>query len=177
MAEAPTSSTESDDRAQLLRIYLQDHRAAAGAGLALVRRVARNNRGTPFEATLARLSAQVSTDVETLDEILAALGLAPHTPKVALALMAERVGRFKPNGRLRSYSPLSRLLELEGLEAGINAKRMLWRALGPEAHRYPALNRFDLAVLEQRAVEQSRSLEEIHLEAARLALGTSTTDR
>ena len=33
------------------------------------------------------------------------------------------VGRFKLNGQLRGYSPLSRLVELEILMAGIDAKR------------------------------------------------------
>ena len=38
-------------------------------------------------------------------------------------------GRLKPNGQLTGYSPLSRLVELEGLSLGITGKLGLWRAL------------------------------------------------
>ena len=49
--------------------------------------------------------------------------------KPAVAWIAEKAGRLKLNGQIRGYSPLSRLVELEGLEVGVTGKRSLWQAL------------------------------------------------
>ena len=51
---------------------------------------------------------------------------ARTTPKSAGAWTAEKFGRLKPNGQLTGYSPLSRLVELEGLKLGITGKLGLW---------------------------------------------------
>ena len=48
--------------------------------------------------------------------------------KELVALAGEKVGRLKPNGQVRGYSPLSRLLELETLSVGISGKLALWRS-------------------------------------------------
>lgn len=52
---------------------------------------------------------------------------SPDGPAPAWA--AEKLVRLKLNGRLRGYSPLSRLLELEMLHIGITGKLELWQAL------------------------------------------------
>ncbi len=77
-------------------------------------------------------------------------------------------GRLKPNGRLRGYSPLSRLDELELLQIGVVGKRRLWRAL--EHTHADDLPGFDFGALAERATEQLRRLEALHLKAAALAL-------
>jgi hypothetical protein len=41
----------------------------------------------------------------------------------------EIASRLKANGRLIGYSPLSRVLELEGLIMGITGKLEMWRSL------------------------------------------------
>lgn len=86
--------------------------------------------------------------------------------KHGLALAAERAGRLKLNGRLRGYSPLSRLLELEGLVLGATGKRALWRALREVDDE--SLRSIDLVSLERRADAQLAELEQHRLEAARL---------
>ena len=71
----------------------------------------------------------------------------------------EKVGRLKPNGQIRGYSPLSRFLELETLSVGISGKLALWRSLQqlPEvAERLPGI---DLAELVERAERQRAELE------------------
>lgn len=57
------------------------------------------------------------------------LGFSRSTVKPAVAWVAEKLGRLKLNGQLRGYSPLSRLVELEGLLIGINGKTSLWKNL------------------------------------------------
>jgi hypothetical protein len=108
---------------RLLSIYLNDHLAGATLGLELARRAARENEGSPLDTFLQNvLFPEIEQDRETLQQLMAKLGIGRSRPKVAAAWTAEKVGRLKPNGELWRYSPLSRLLELEGLAAGIEAK-------------------------------------------------------
>lgn len=103
------------------------------------------------------------------------VGAPESTLKPVLARAAERVGRLKLNGRVTGYSPLSRLVELEGLVAGVTGKRAMWRALEPLGGEDSPLRSFDFAELEARADAQIAGLEEHRLEAARLAFaGTSS---
>ena len=48
---------------------------------------------------------------------------------MGLAVAGEWLARLKLNGRLRGYSPVSRLEEFEMLTAGIVTKASLWRTL------------------------------------------------
>lgn len=155
---------------KLLAIYLNDHLAGAVLGSELTRRAARENRGTPLGEFLESLLAEILEDKRTLEHVLTVAGVrrSPVKPHVAWAL--EKVGRLKLNGRVREYSPLSRLLELEGLEAGIRAKRALWQALDQAAD--PRLAEFDFGVLRERAQSQLEGVEAQRLEAARHVLGS-----
>jgi hypothetical protein len=96
--------------------------------------------------------------VQTLDEILARLGCRASRWKVIVARGAELAGRLKPNGRLRGYSPLSRVLELELLAAGIVVKESLWQTLAL-VQRHRGLTGFDFDDLQHRARQQRRQLE------------------
>ena len=49
--------------------------------------------------------------------------------KRTLAFLSERAARLKTNGRLFTYSPLSRVVELETLALGILGKLALWEGL------------------------------------------------
>ena len=49
--------------------------------------------------------------------------------KATLFWVGEKVGRLKPNGELLQFSPLSRVVELEGLLTGVSGKLSLWRTL------------------------------------------------
>ena len=92
--------------------------------------------------------------------------------KRALAQGAERVGRLKLNGRLVGYSPLARVLELEALMSGVQAKRGLWQALR-QSGEFTGGD-VDLSDLERRAIEQLDALSGIHEQAARLAFGAES---
>jgi hypothetical protein len=156
---------------KLLAVYLNDHLAGSVLGSELMRRVARENRGSPLGAFLEQLLEDVLRDKQTLESVLEATAVrrSPIKPRVAWAL--EKVGRLKLNGRIREYSPLSRLLELEGLTAGIAAKRSLWQALGLAAD--PRLAEFDFDALRLRAEAQLEEMEPHRQEAARLVLRSS----
>jgi hypothetical protein len=154
---------------KLLAIYLNDHLAGATAGVELARRLRTSNEDDPsFGPELAEICAEIEADRETLGAIMDRLDVGPSRVKPLAAILAERLGRLKLNGRLWGYSPLSRLDELELLQLGVTGKRRLWRAL--EHTHSGDLSGFDLGALAERATAQLRRLEALHLKAATLAL-------
>jgi hypothetical protein len=156
---------------KLLRIYLQDHLAAATGGRELVRRARGSNKGThPYGPALARLADEIEADRRALEGIIHDLGFGADRPKVVAGWMAEKAGRLKLNGQLTGYSPLSRLVELEGLSAGVTGKLSLWRTLAELADEEPALDRDRLTRLVERAERQLETLDELRARAGRDAL-------
>ncbi len=153
----------------LLAIYLNDHLAGATLGVELARRLRGSNEDDPeFGPALAEICAEIEADRETLEAAMDRLGVSRSKLKPLGAVVGERLGRLKLNGQLRGYSPLSRLDELELLQLGVAGKRRLWRAL--EHTHAGELPGFELGALAERATEQLRQLETLHLKAAALAL-------
>jgi hypothetical protein len=148
-----------NDGNRLLRIYLADHRAGAAAGLARARRFANANSDTALGESATEVQRQIRDDVATLDEVIDRLGHRPSPWKNGLARAVELAGRLKPNGRLRGYSPLSRMIELELLIAGILTKESLWQTLAEVQALRPELAGFDFDDLEHRAMRQRMELE------------------
>ena len=118
---------------KLLGIYLNDHLAGSTVGLELSRRARDSNKGNEYGEVLERVAKEIEEDRETLQRLMKDLGVRRDHPKVAVAWVAEKFGRLKPNGRLISYSPLSRLVEAESLALGIAGKLSLWEALAEVA--------------------------------------------
>lgn len=160
---------ESADHGRYLAIYLNDHLAGAALGVELARRLRSSNSGdAEFGAPLARVCAEVEEDRETLIRLTDRLGIKRDQVKPALAKLAERLGRLKPNGHLRTYSPLSRVLELELLASGIGGKMQLWNAL--EESFGGSLEGFDFHALAERADRQGQVVEDLHLAAVKRTL-------
>lgn len=154
---------------ELLAIYLNDHLAGATLGVELARRLRTSNEDDPaFGPVLAEVCAEIEADRETLKAVMDRLGVGQSKLKPLAAVLGERLGRLKLNGQLWGYSPLSRLDELELLQIGVVGKRRLWRAL--EHTHAGELPGFDFGALAERATEQLRQLEALHLKAAALAL-------
>jgi hypothetical protein len=154
-----------------LGTYLNDHLAGSTVGRELSKRAAGENSGTPMGDFLERLHKEIVEDRETLLEVMGALDVGEDHVKTVAARVGERIGRLKPNGNLLSYSPLSRVVELEGLALGVQGKASMWRALGlvEDARLEP----FDFAALERRAQRQRKALEQHRLDAARIAFEAS----
>jgi hypothetical protein len=156
---------------RLLAIYLNDHLAGATLGVELTLRAERENTGSELGVFLREvLLPEIREDRQTLERLMGCLGIACSRPKVAAAWAAEKIGRLKLNGELTRYSPLSRLLEIEGLAAGIEGKRSLWLALEATADSGEALEGFDFRALAERAESQRKRLEAHRLAAASAAL-------
>jgi hypothetical protein len=148
-----------------LKIYLEDHFAGATAGLELARRTASANRGTPYSPDLDRIAREIEQDRDSLRAIMSGLGVGPDRFKVAGAWVGEKAGRLKLNGHLTSYSPQSRVTELEGLVVGVTGKRGLWVALRHIVAQEPRLDPEELDGLIGRAEVQLGDLEELRLRA------------
>ena len=156
---------------KLLGIYLNDHLAGSTAGLELARRARGANEGTALGGFLATIAEEIEEDRKTLEGVMEDLGVRKDLTKVAAGWAIEKAGRLKLNGQLRGYSPLSRLVELEGLALGVTGKLALWKALRLLAEHEPVLDAAAFDRLVERAEEHQRGLEEHRLVAAREALG------
>ena len=156
---------------KLLGIYLQDHHAGSTTGIELVQRARSSNQGTVYGDFLSRLADDIAADRRTLESIMDDLDVSSDRAKVAGAWVGEKLGRLKPNGQLTGYSPLSRLVELEGLALGVTGKLALWRALRLLADDEPALDADRLERLAERAKAQQEEIEEHRMRAARQAFG------
>ena len=153
---------------KLLAIYLNDLLAGATVGVELARRAAGANQGTPLGETLEQLAAEIAEDRESLQRAMSDLDVGQDRIKVAGGWAAEKFGRLKLNGQLKGYSPLSRLVELEGLHLGISGKLELWRMLKQTAEG--RLRSVDLDELIKRAESQRRRLAPYRKAAAEQAI-------
>ncbi len=145
-----------------LTVYLQDHEAAAQAGLDLFRRTAATQRRRSYGADLAVLRDEVAEDLAALRRVLQQQGVRP-APLLGLGLrLAERLGRLKPNGGLVRRMPLSDLIEIEGLADAVHAKSAGWRALRAAGVGEPV----ELDRLTDRATDQLARLAGLHAVAA-----------
>jgi hypothetical protein len=155
----------------LLRIYLRDHHAAAVAGTELAKRSANSNAGTPFETLLQDIRDEMLEDLRSLGEIMSRLGVSNAKGKDGALWMAEKMGRLKLNGSLTSYSPLSRVIEFEGLVLNAQSNKGVWTTLLDLEH--PDLDVEELTRLQDRAEDQTRRLTEAQREAVRVAFATN----
>jgi len=156
---------------KLLAIYLNDQLAAGVLWREIARRSQRSNRGTDAGEALADVAAAIADDVATFERIMQRLGVRRSRVKPALALAAERAGRLKPNGRLASYSPLSRFEELEFLVMGVEGKKVLWQTLRDCAGLADRLPDLDFDGLIERAQRQRDELEPHRRAAGAQAFG------
>ena len=162
VSAAPTS--------KYLAIYLNDHLGGSTTGSELVERIAKEHEGSELGDFATGLAAEIRTDRETLLEIMSGLGVTPDRIKVAMGWATEKLGRLKPNGELRERSPLSPLVELEGLSLGIEGKRSLWVSLAETDAVGERIGRERLRELIARAERQRAAVEEHRITAARRAL-------
>ena len=152
-----------------LPIYLNDHLMGATAGVELVRRVANGHQGEELGRFASELAREIEADCDALLEIMASLGVSRDRVKVAAGWLGEKAGRLKLNGELRKPSPLSPVVELEGLSAGIEAKRLLWISLSETPAVAQRVGAERLQELIARAERQREGVERHRREAVRSA--------
>jgi hypothetical protein len=145
-------------------IYLNDHLAGATLGVELVRRAVREHGSTELGPFLRELAVEIESDYAALRRLLRDFGVSEQRAKVAAGWAAEKIGRLKPNGHVVKRSPLTPLLELEALRAGVFGKRQLWVALAEMPLPEDARSR-----LEELTARADRQLEAIEDRRRRVA--------
>jgi hypothetical protein len=158
----------ADLHAKRLSVYLNDHLAVATAGAELAKRSLSSNEGTGLEPLLRRLNDDFEADLRLLREVMGALGVGEDPLKRGLAWLGEKLGRLKLNDSLTGYSPLSRVVELEGLMVVVGLLRNTWASLDEvlgEDPRVPATSEARL-----RAERNLRDLDAQRPAAVREAL-------
>ena len=156
-----------------LSTYLQDHRAGAEGGSDLARRMYEENRGTQYEDFLGHIATEIEEDVEVLEQIMDRFDIGRAGLKTAVAKVGEKLGRLKPNEQLSGYSPLSRVLEFEGLRAGVQGKLSLWDSLMEIAPFEDRIDAEEIARLIIRAEAQLKGLRVHERLAAREAFAAA----
>lgn len=156
-------------RTDALGIYLNDHLLGATFGTELAERIAAAHRGSPDGVPLAEVATEVREDRDALRRLMDALDVPVRRYKTVLGWVAEKAGRFKPNGHLVERSPLSDLEELEVMRLGVEGKASCWRTLRSLSDRDPRLDAPDIDALLARAKRQTETLEEIRVRTAERA--------
>jgi hypothetical protein len=160
---------------KLLGIYLNDHLAGSVVGENLAKRIARQNEDNEYGRAVGQIAKEIEEDKATLQEVMDRAGVRQKQIRLALARLTELATRLKPNGRLVGYSPLSRVIELEGLTMGITGKLELWRSLETLDHD-SGVPDLDYTALATRAEDQRNRVEELRVRAAREALSGEAAD-
>jgi hypothetical protein len=150
-----------------LRIYLSDHLAGSSVGIEIAKRAAKSNADNDIGHHLRAALPVIEEDRATLERVMDLVGAPKHQWKLVVAWVGEKVGRLKLNGEVTTYSPLSRLVELEALSLGIRGKRAMWQSL--REIRDPRLASIDFDNLIARADEQYKGVELQHRKASVMA--------
>lgn len=112
-----------------LAAYLNDRHAILTAGTQLAGRAHVSNADTVYGPLPERIAHDLESDHDLLRTLMAAYDVSPDRLKSSLAWVGERLGRLKPNDQLVGYSPLSRVIEFDGLTAIITTLDGTWVAL------------------------------------------------
>jgi hypothetical protein len=155
---------------KLLATYLNDHLAGSVVGTQLARRIAKQNDDNDYGREIASVAKQIEEDQADLRRIMDRLDVRQKRTRLGIAWAGAKFGRLKPNGRLVGYSPLSRVIELEGLMLGITGKLALWRSLERVEDSNSALDGAELKRLIGRAEDQRDRVEALRVKAASEAL-------
>lgn len=155
---------------RLLTIYLNDHMAGAAGAVNRIARMASSYTDLSVHPQLVELAGQVREDADSLHRMVERMGIDRRRSLQALGRAGELAGRLKLNGRLRSRSPLTPLVEIEALRAGVLGKLGLWQTLRTHADDL-GLDQAHLERLESRARNQLEVLQECHVAVHATAFG------
>lgn len=151
--------------------YLRAHALGARGGVELFARAARSQLDPENRARLRALAADVAADRRALRGLMRSMGVRMSPLAEMVPVLAERLGRLKPNGSLRHRTHLSDLVELETMTAAVQAKRLGWEALLEIADGREGLERTELEQLIVRAKDQEVALDRMRLDVVRTTLG------
>lgn len=151
-----------------LVVYLNDNLALMAGARALARRSARSNRRRDLGEVLTDLAVELETDLASAGKVMDRLSIRPSRIKVPAVRAGVLLGRLKLNGRVFTYSDLSRVVELEALCLLTASKQRFWESVAEANLEVPA--DVDPRALARQSGLQLSRLSELRREAARQAL-------
>lgn len=134
-----------------LRTWLDDHLALATGAAELARRTRNQNRAAPMAATLEGIAERLDEHRDAIKDVLASLDASPSRVKQAAGWLAEKIGRVRLNERLLSYTPLSRLEELEALLLASASLGVMWRSVERVRGEHAAFQKVDVTRMAEGA--------------------------
>ena len=154
-------------------IYLNDHLAGAMFGSRLAEQISDLAAGTPLEAVMEPLAAEIEEDRQTLVDLMESMDVARNPIKQATTWIAEKASRAKFAGLTPGADKeLGIFLALESLTLGVQGKKCLWKTLKAVQDQHEELAKTDFATLIARAKRQRDTLERERADAGKRALGT-----
>lgn len=145
----------NDDR---LEIYLNDHLGLLTGEIETAKRSRAENRHLRLGGILGQLVAELDEQRSALHEVFSRIHRSESRVKRSLGWLAEKMGRLKLNDSLTSYSPLSRLVELETLAVAALERVALWDNLEAVRKSDPRLITMDFERLREQAQQHLDSL-------------------
>lgn len=118
----------------LLNLYLSDHLTGASAGASRISRMAADFVDTPAFSVLSSIDEEIRAERSFLQQLIRDLGMRQLRHRQAVAVVGERIGRLKSNGRLFSRSPMTLMLEVELMRSAVIGKRGGWQTLAENAN-------------------------------------------
>ncbi len=149
-----------------LRAYLTDHLAGSAGALDLLGSLD-GERDDEFHVAIRSLRDEIAQDRQTLVEMMDAMEVDESAVKQAGSRVGEKLFRLWSSATLTRSLPLTRLMRLEALQAGVAGKAAGWRALDALADE--RLRGFDFTDLLARADDQHARLEQLRIAAATAA--------
>ena len=165
-----TTSSRAPAANRWLARYLQDHYVASRGEIELFERSAGSQQDERLREEVSALAREATEDRAALLAVMDALDVPEAKVQEQVAVVGERLGRVKLNGTVVRRSPLSDLVELEGLAVAVRARRAAWTALRAVAPTVEALNPYHLEQLIDRADDQEARLEQLRIVAAQRVL-------
>jgi len=153
---------------RLLNLYLSDHLTGASAGAARISRMAGDFVDTPVFPTLSSIDEEIRAESRFLQQLIHDLGMRQMRHRQAAAVIGERIGRLKGNGRVLSRSPMTLLLEVELMRSAVVGKRGGWQTLADNAGGL-GLDPAVFHELSANALHQHEMLDDVHAYARRRA--------
>ena len=155
-----------------LGIYLNEHLAGNVAGVELAERLRENNEGTPFGGVLNQMVLEIKEDRATLENLMDRLGIERSAGKQPMGRGLDRITKLRTSRAMGRKAELSRLVDIEALQLGVEDKFAMWRALQEIADLDQRLSKTDFAGLEERAHQQRDTLENYRLQSTVLAFSS-----
>jgi hypothetical protein len=150
-----------------LATYLNDHLAGSQAAVEILERLGR---------TGAALKVAIEEDCEVLKNLMAQLNISESPIRKAGGWLGEKVIALKTRIDDKEGGALNQLETLEALALGIDGKLALWWALEAAKEVEPELAILEYETLILRALDQRSRVEELRLDAARVALSLAARD-